>query len=217
MPFKNESLSKDSFDALFKYFQNKRNVIILGDFNTRSKVDDTCLTKQCNVLFKKNADNPTQQLENTLNLCKKPENDAETTYCNTLQKKLIDSDYLTQYLENKVNKPANEASLAQYLNQPNNVPEHINRNDYVEGTITFLPSYKINDGMYSLKKDRKHRLAGYADRILVKGVRIVENSYKLCNCKGNDHYPVMLDIEAMPMNGGTRKKRNRKTKTKRRY
>ena len=45
-------------------------------------------------------------------------------------------------------------------------------------------------------KDVKKRLSGYADRILVRGsnLEIVPGSYKKIDCLGNDHFPIMLDV-----------------------
>lgn len=170
LPFQNEEFSLANFKLLQKTFENKQNVIIFGDYNTRSKVDDSCLGNTiCDVKFEKNAENSVSVLENTLNKCKVNSGNAN---CENIQQKL------TQY---------------DYLNQVKDIMR-----DYYEDEITFLPSYKINKtGDYSLVKDGKRRLAGYADRILVKGedLRIIPNSYKRIDCLGNDHFPIVVEVE----------------------
>jgi hypothetical protein len=127
LPFEGETLSKKSYDELFKQFL-EGNVIICGDFNTRSKVDDTCLgtaglVETCDVKFEKKS-TPTTKLEEKLKSCKEPLDDS----CKELKDFLLEKDYLRQYMK-------------------------LNQNGYEEGDITFLPSYKVTDtGVYQLSK-----------------------------------------------------------------
>lgn len=170
LPFQNSDFSSENFKMLYNNFQDKTNVIIFGDYNTRSTVDDTCLTESScsNVLFEKNAKGSVSILQDKLNECKTIPGD-----CGPVKEKLISNDYL-------------------------NAVKSTTMNGYNEAQINFLPSYKFNNsGIYSLKKGDKKRLVGYADRILVKGanLNILSDSYKLGECLGNDHLPVMVDVE----------------------
>ena len=167
LPFEDEEFSLQNFQMLNDTFKKETNVIIFGDYNTRSKVDDTCFTvENCNVKFIKNAEGNVSELENNLNNCETKKN------CDQVKDVLIKYDYLNQTKQTMIG--------------------------YTEAPIVFLPSYKINkDGNYDLKKKEKKRLAGYADRILVKGenLEIIEESYKMIHCLGNDHFPLMLDVK----------------------
>ena len=179
---------------LFTKFVNKPNVIIFGDYNTRSKVDDTCLPENgistCSVAFNKNAENSVFALENDLNLCNiYPQHKK----CNPIRERLLLYDFLNQV-------------------------QKVKPNEFREDSINFMPSYKIdNTGNYRLSKSGKNRLAGYADRILVKGnnLDIVKGSYKKLSCLGNDHFPLILDVNMVTnMPGGkTKKKKTHKKKT----
>jgi hypothetical protein len=169
LPFQNAAFSSVNFKMLFDTFKSTNNAIIFGDYNTRSTVDDTCLnTDSCSaVVFEKNAKSDVSALQGQLNSCKSQPD------CESLKQKLISNDYL-----NQVKKTEMEG--------------------YNEAEINFLPSYKINNiGDYSLQKNQDKRLVGYADRILVKGknLNIIPDSYKLMECLGNDHFPLMLDVE----------------------
>lgn len=187
LPFQDEELSKQNFEMLYKTFDNRDNIIIFGDYNTRSKFDDTCLKNNpCDIEFTKNVDKENvEELQKNLNNCQKH------ILCTDIEEKLTDKDYL------------------------NEVKDGI-MEGYTEDEIHFLPSYKVDKdtGEYSLIKEGQGRLAGYADRILVKGedLQIVKGSYKLGDCSGNDHFPVMLDVELTHFvnnYGGKTKRRKR--------
>ena len=171
LPFQNAAFSYVNFKMLFDTFNTTKNAIIFGDYNTRSTVDDTCLNdaSSCSVVFEKNAKGEVNALQGQLNSCK------VQTDCESLKQKLISNDYLNQVIKTEMKGYG-----------------------YNEAQINFLPSYKINNsGNYSLQKNEDRRLVGYADRILVKGVNlnIIPDSYKLMECLGNDHFPLMLDVE----------------------
>ena len=171
LPFQNEEFSLKNFKLLKETFKDKKNVIIFGDYNTRSKFDDTCINSDnCNVDFEKNAKYSTDDVSTKMNTCSEPSNDIVD--CSDIKENLIKYDYLNESKE---------------------------FNEYKEDKITFLPTYKINDenGAYSLVKNHKYRLPGYADRILVRGpnLTIVPGSYKKIDCTGNDHFPIMLSIK----------------------
>jgi len=222
LPFQNEAFSLKNFKLLKETFKDKNNLIIFGDYNTRSKVDDNCIDNNiCHVEFEKNAKGDTQLLEKYLNVCSylnvssenknKVENtdfeDRTSEYSDNtddtepLTSSEINSDDIT--CKNLLKKVID----FDYLNQSNVF------SDYKEDEITFLPTYKIDKtGDYSLIKDSKKRLAGYADRILVRGsnLEIVTGSYKKIDCLGNDHFPIMLEVsinQQLPVMGGKIKTR----------
>lgn len=211
LPFQNEAFSLLNFQQLAKTFNDNNNVIIFGDYNTRSKVDDSCLgDTPCNVSFEKNAKGNVSSLENALNNCSDVNKRSNTI--------TSDVSYDGEMLED-VNcaKIRNKMIQYDYLNESQVLSQ------YKEDDITFLPTYKIDDyGDYRLVKKNKRRLAGYADRILVKGAElsIVPGSYGKINCLGNDHFPIVLEVNIMGVMGGkkrvTRKYRNKKNKSKRR-
>lgn len=180
LPFVNVNFTASNLESLFEFFRDRSNIIILGDFNTRSTIDDTCVANDTpcdNVNFKKNYKGKLTALETSLNLCR--ENNT-SDICTHLKSKLLKKDFLTVFLsKQKV---------------------------YSEGVVTFLPSYKVDPttGMYSLSGKNKIRLAGYADRILVRGIhlKIIEDSYKMEMFTGNDHFPVVAEVAVLPFSGG---------------
>ena len=187
LPFVNGEFTNVNFNSLFRYFQDRRNIIILGDFNTRSTIDDTCILKEQDVSackaveFVKKYKGNLEQLQGLLNMCLKTDVPA---VCAPLKSKLLEKDFLRQYLSKTPTC------------------------GYQEGAISFLPSYKVtpNEGVYNLIK----RLPGYADRVLIRGeyLSIVENTYRLLHdVKGNDHLPVVVDVQMKSSSGGARRKR----------
>ena len=180
LPFQDEAFSIKNFDMLNKQFSEESNVIIFGDFNSRSTVDDTCLSvnDKCDVKYKKNAEGNLSGLQGNLRTCADPSTKT-TLDCDAITNKLTTNDLLLKEMEKIM--PG-----------------------YKEARITFPPSYKIDpkSGMYELT-GKKQRLSGYADRILVKGDDLTiqdntykkqDNTYKKLGCKGNDHFPVLLDV-----------------------
>jgi endonuclease/exonuclease/phosphatase family metal-dependent hydrolase len=218
LPFKDEITTQESITTLLKKYKDDSS-IIFGDFNSRSKYDDTCLNNnnvpsEClkPVIFKKNVDlNSEFKLQSALNVC--ADKDDTVTECKTLREKLVKYDYIIE-------------------------SEIITKSGFNELPITFLPSYKIDKetGVYSLSKDNKDgRLAGYADRIIYnKNIEAID--YKeLRECRGNDHYPLTLTLTVKPnvgvaalinsansiasaplAAGGKRKKRKSRRKTNKR-
>ena len=220
LPFQNEAYSLENFQLLKETFKGKDNVIIFGDYNTRSKVDDACMGMDttCNVNFEKNAKGDTNLLAEQLNNCSK----------NKLENKGFE-DRKSEYYDNTLNtEPLSSTYIDSGINCTNLLQKVINYDylneskvftDYKEDDITFLPTYKINHtGEYSLIKDVKKRLSGYADRILVRGsnLEIVPGSYKKIDCLGNDHFPIMLDVsinqQALVMGGKIKTRRVNKYK-----
>ena len=231
LPFKEEAFSIEHFYLLFKYLEDKKKVIMLGDFNTRSKFVDKCLNANnksenanynnnnknteplinnafnCkeDVKFIKNTPYNTEILQTKLNKCIKLTNltDNDKDKCETLKKSLIDTDLLSQ-LQTPIDNNLNIG--IKWFSQVKKYLE-----DYKEGTITFLPSYKFKlfpntsnaEIEYELNKTKdkqtQYRLSGYADRILIKSnngiLTINENTYNILRCTGNDHLPVMVILE----------------------
>lgn len=208
LPFKDEDYSLKNFQLLNNMFKDKSNVIILGDYNTRSKVDDSCMNQSvCNVHYVKNAEGPINILEKELNNCK-TNNEKCIIQTQDNAKEEIDE---CEVSRRKCDKDKDILIENDLLNQ---VKEDI-MPDFKEDVIEFLPSYKINsDGEYSLNKNGKGRLSGYADRILVKGdqLEITKNTYTRLNCLGNDHFPILLEVTMKPSFLGGKKKMKKKTK-----
>ena len=170
LPFQDAEFSIKNFKMLNEKFSKKQNVIIFGDYNSRSTVDDTCISADTceSVKYKKNAEGTLSKLQETLISCA-----TTPATCDAITDKLKTNDLLLQQMGNYM--PG-----------------------YKEAPITFPPSYKIDPetGEYALTGEKKQRLSGYADRILVKDgdLRIQNETYKMLDCKGNDHFPVMLDV-----------------------
>ena len=214
LPFENSSVSDTAWKALGAHLNPYKTVICMGDFNTRSTIDDKCLeSDDCsNVQFVKDLKTGVNTLQDNLNTCsqcrtvefvKEPskvddlQGELNTcSKCAPLRKKLLRLDYLNQItgLSNNYSgdEDANESkSLVHTLGEP--------FTGFKEGHITFMPTYKLSPGGgFSLKKESENRLAGYADRILFKGNNFVFNSYESVDYKGNDHKPVRLILEFDP-------------------
>jgi endonuclease/exonuclease/phosphatase family metal-dependent hydrolase len=165
LPFEDAEFSKINFRRLYETFKSRPNVILFGDYNSRSKVDDTCLSEtRCEVAFKKNSEHSVFALESALNLCTRTDNCA-------IEKRLLDYDYLNEVKPETM--PDFKEATIQFL------PSY-----KIDET-----------GQYRLQKGSKRRLVGYADRILVKGnLDLMEGTYKKGHCLGNDHFPVLLEV-----------------------
>jgi len=183
LPFQDENFTASSLRNLFTYFLGKKNVVIFGDYNSRSLIDDTCmpLSKTCDVAFKKNAGKDSlDNMEKTLSSCIEPTGQLKIneTTCGDLRKHIIQEDYLMKWKKNTSDFSG-----------------------YQEAPVDFYPSYKINDkGTYKLT-GKKNRLVGLADRIFMKTdetgpviMMFVPETYRLGECLGNDHYPVEVTI-----------------------
>ena len=164
------------------------NVIVFGDFNSRSLVDDNCVRNLessknresllCKgVPYKKNF-NPeaVTKLEQKMNSCiVKP-----TRFCDKLNQALIVNDALYRNARVIYDRGFKEAAL-----------------------YTF-PSYKVDleTGQYSLKKKREGRLAGFADRIIFKG-NFTPTEYVRLSITGNDHFPISLTLIGQSPSSGS--------------
>ncbi|CAB4467427.1 unnamed protein product [Rhizophagus irregularis] len=72
-------------------------------------------------------------------------------------------------------------------------------NDYIEGPITFLPTYKYDDGTNEYDSSEKARVPAWTDRILYRGNKIRQIGYSRAEIMVSDHRPVMssFDIEVI--------------------
>jgi hypothetical protein len=184
LPFDSEILTKESIINVLKPFIWKdANIIMYGDFNSRSLFNDDCdkkNKKKCDgVNYEKNIDVHTVQgLQDHLNSCKRLQTgngiNTRALNCDNLESNLQSNDLIIR--DNLINKGFDELPLYG------------------------LPSYKIDPdtGDYLLKKqDRnkvKGRLPGYADRIIFSGSELTAINYKVLPYTGNDHFPVALSL-----------------------
>lgn len=169
MPFKSiKSSSKYILNMIndTKNFNESKNIILMGDINSRSILTDDGYKKnikcdeieKCKTFFKIK-----DELE------KIPFN---KTYGISRKQKLLSILRNTDYFTNNILKKE--------------------LNGFKERKITFLPTYKRNKtGMFKLSKNDKLRLPGYADRIIYKGNKLQQKKYTSIGVNGSDHLPLI--------------------------
>ncbi|CAO3615826.1 unnamed protein product [Mucor fragilis] len=69
-------------------------------------------------------------------------------------------------------------------------------NGYQEGYITFLPTYKYDNGTDVYDTSEKQRIPGWTDRILFKGAQLNQLQYSRAELYTSDHRPVLALFEA---------------------
>jgi hypothetical protein len=69
-------------------------------------------------------------------------------------------------------------------------------NGYQEGVITFLPTYKYDNGTDIYDTSEKQRIPGWTDRILFKGAQLSQLQYSRAELYTSDHRPVLALFEA---------------------
>ncbi|KAI8640786.1 Endonuclease/exonuclease/phosphatase [Parasitella parasitica] len=69
-------------------------------------------------------------------------------------------------------------------------------NGYQEGFITFLPTYKYDNGTDVYDTSEKQRIPGWTDRILFKGSQLNQLQYSRAELYTSDHRPVLSLFEA---------------------
>lgn len=179
LPFNSEALTKSSVEAVLRQFQYlDQDIVVFGDFNSRSLFDDDCdrnETENCEgVEYKKNIDvEKVDDLEIHLNTCKKAlygeKTNLRSLNCASLSKNLQSNDLLLK--------------------------RHLITGGFTELPLFSLPSYKIDEkGEYTLEKNHKGRLAGFADRIIFSEDMDGSN-YKMLPVTGNDHFPISLALK----------------------
>lgn len=67
---------------------------------------------------------------------------------------------------------------------------------YQEGDITFLPTYKYDNGTDVYDTSEKQRIPGWTDRILFKGQQLKQLQYSRAQLYTSDHRPVLALFEA---------------------
>ena len=233
LPFHNENFTLKNIEKLFTHYRNKDNIIIFGDFNSRSKFDDTCINNSgCQPKFIKNAEGPVDKLEERLNskTCTLSKKRTSTRRYTNTSKKFTSESVNSQNPLLTGGNPCD--TLITELVSKDAINDLI-KTEYKEDDIHFLPTYKVDpykvlmkSGRYSLHKDGKNRLAGYADRIIYRGTQLDSSvgSYKKLDCEGNDHFPLMLELKYDPyaiVVGGRKRrhtvKKRRHTVKKRRH
>ncbi|KAI9485851.1 MAG: SacI homology domain-containing protein [Benjaminiella poitrasii] len=68
-------------------------------------------------------------------------------------------------------------------------------NGYNEGDITFLPTYKYDNGTNIYDTSEKQRIPGWTDRILFKGKQLNQSQYSRAELFTSDHRPVLAIFE----------------------
>ncbi|ORZ20512.1 SacI homology domain-domain-containing protein [Absidia repens] len=66
---------------------------------------------------------------------------------------------------------------------------------YQEGLITFMPTYKYDNGTDTYDTSEKQRVPGWTDRILYKGSLLKQVQYDRANLYTSDHRPVLALFE----------------------
>ncbi|CAO3592079.1 unnamed protein product [Absidia cylindrospora] len=66
---------------------------------------------------------------------------------------------------------------------------------YHEGLITFMPTYKYDNGTDTYDTSEKQRVPGWTDRILYKGNQLKQVQYDRANLYTSDHRPVLALFE----------------------
>ncbi|KAF7725040.1 inositol polyphosphate 5-phosphatase [Apophysomyces ossiformis] len=67
---------------------------------------------------------------------------------------------------------------------------------YEEGPITFLPTYKYDNGTDIYDTSEKQRVPGWTDRIIYKGNTLKQLQYARAELRTSDHRPVLALFEA---------------------
>ncbi|CAG8757050.1 33338_t:CDS:2, partial [Racocetra persica] len=80
--------------------------------------------------------------------------------------------------------------------------------DYIEGPITFFPTYKYDNGSDEYDTSEKARIPAWTDRILYRGNKIRQIGYSRAELRVSDHRPVMssFDIEVIKFDEAAKKK-----------
>ena len=169
MPFKNIKSSNNYIKNMKKNigdFDNRKNIILMGDLNSRSILTDEgykksikCDTgKDCKLFLKVKNELESLSVGQTYGLSRKRK----------LLKVLIDNDYFMNVIFESILK------------------------GFREKKITFLPTYKRNKvGAFKLSKKKALRLPGYADRIVYKGSQLTQRKYTSIGVFGSDHLPII--------------------------
>ncbi|KAN0064942.1 Inositol-1,4,5-trisphosphate 5-phosphatase 1 [Thecaphora frezii] len=67
---------------------------------------------------------------------------------------------------------------------------------YDEGTLLFAPTYKYDNGSTTYDSSEKQRIPAWTDRILYRGIGIVQETYSRAELKTSDHRPVYSTFRA---------------------
>ncbi|KAF0414452.1 DNase I-like protein [Gigaspora margarita] len=80
--------------------------------------------------------------------------------------------------------------------------------EYIEGPITFFPTYKYDNGTDEYDTSEKARTPAWTDRILYRGNKIRQIGYSRAELRVSDHRPVMssFDIEVIKCDEAAKKK-----------
>ncbi|CAI2179303.1 19761_t:CDS:10 [Funneliformis geosporum] len=80
--------------------------------------------------------------------------------------------------------------------------------DYIEGPITFYPTYKFDNGTDNYDTSEKARVPAWTDRILYNGDTIKQIGYSRAEIRLSDHRPVMssFDIEVIKYDEAAKEK-----------
>ncbi|CAG8435658.1 8673_t:CDS:10 [Funneliformis mosseae] len=80
--------------------------------------------------------------------------------------------------------------------------------EYIEGPITFYPTYKFDNGTDNYDTSEKARVPAWTDRILYSGNKIQQIGYSRAEIRLSDHRPVMssFDIEVIKYDEAAKEK-----------
>lgn len=190
--FYNQFVKKTIVNFKRQYGENSP-IFVMGDLNSRSWInfENRCINsiQQCllnrgfnikNAVVQDFGDDFPRQKIQSISQKKQGMTVQQLVFYNDLMQKLKKSDVLTKFLETQDLKDVDD--------------------------ITFLPSYKrdVRTGKFSLSKQEKLRLPGYADRILTTldkdyytpvQYEILKDEFTKGNITGSDHLPVYAIIE----------------------
>ncbi|KAI8067453.1 SacI homology domain-containing protein [Gongronella butleri] len=102
-------------------------------------------------------------------------------------------------LPNEEARPyASQGNIEALLNKDQLIREMKDGNvfqGYQEGQITFMPTYKYDNGTDVYDTSEKQRVPGWTDRILYKGMRLRQTQYARAELFTSDHRPVLALFE----------------------
>lgn len=110
-----------------------------------------------------------------------------------------DFNYRVSLPNEEVRQYANDGNIDALLRHDQlsrEMREHRVFDGYEEGVITFLPTYKYDNGTDIYDTSEKRRIPGWTDRIVFKGKQLKQLQYSRAELYTSDHRPVLALFEA---------------------